>query len=681
MLNFDMKGNILLSAAMALMAATASFAAEPVDSLDTTGVALEEVSVVGRKLSTRKLKGSATDTEVITSAELLRAACCNLGESFATNPSVDVSYSDAATGARQIKLLGLSGAYVQMLTENIPNLRGAAMPYGLGYVAGPWIQSIQVSKGASSVKNGYESISGQVDIEYKKPQADREVSANLYGDMMTKAEVNANANWWLGGGVSTAVLFHAEDLFNPHDGNGDSFVDMPRNRQLAVMNRWAWMGRNNVAQGGVKFLGEKRRSGQLGGHHSSNHGGVEPYLVDIATNRFEAFAKNAYIFDKVNDGNVAGIVSFSSNDQRSNFGHRDYDVVQNSLYLSLMFERKWQEGRHALSTGYNLNFDHFRQVYAGYAADSPVAPHDVEAVNGCYGQYTYSPSSLLVVMAGLRYDYNSRHGHMVTPRLHARLNPSDWLSAHASIGRGFHSPRVMAENHYVLSSSRLVVAEGSIGIEDAVNSGIGATATFYADNRPLAFSVEYYHTYFRHRMVADFDSDPYAVVFKNVDGTRSHSLQFELNWQFLPDFDLTAAYRMNRAPVNVGFGDEELPLASRSKGLVSVSWQPDMSIWQVDLTAAFNGSGRMPRPYELPDGGLSWPRRYGAFTQLNAQVTRNFRHWSVYAGGENLTGYRQKNPIIGANDPFSPGFDATMVYAPLHGALFYVGLRVNFTRY
>ena len=277
------------------------FAQEPADSVSS--VTLGGVEVSSRGPSTRKLRGSVTNTDVISSGELLRAACCNLGESFSTNPSVDVSYSDAATGARQIKLLGLAGSYVQMLTENIPNFRGSALPYGLGYIAGPWIQSIQVSKGASSVKNGYESLTGQINIEMKKPQADQQVAANAYVDSNAKVEINADGNIRLSKRLSTSLLLHGENTFASHDSNGDGFIDMPDLRQVALMNRWAWIGDSYIFQGAVKFLDESRHSGQDARHVHHAAPQEDLYTIDIDTQRWEGFVKNAYIFDHENDGN------------------------------------------------------------------------------------------------------------------------------------------------------------------------------------------------------------------------------------------------------------------------------------------------------------------------------------------------------------------------------------------
>lgn len=653
---------------------------EPADTTST--VELSGVEVTTKGPSTRKLRGSVTNTDVISSAELLRAACCNLGESFTTNPSVDVSYSDAATGARQIKLLGLSGTYVQMLTENIPNFRGSALPFGLGYVPGPWLQSIQVSKGASSVKNGYESITGQINIELKKPQADQQLAVNAYSDINGKAEINADGNLRLNRRLSTSLLLHGENTFASHDHNGDGFIDMPKLRQVTAMNRWAWMGSDYVFQAGVKYLDEQRRSGQ-DSKHSHPSGNEELYKIGIDTRRWEGFTKNAYIFDHENDGNVALILSGSYNDFSSFYGHKVYDTDQTNVYSSLMFERKWDEN-HALSTGLSFNYDNYRQQMR-LTHDTSVTPdksRDIESVVGAYAQYTFNIGTRLLLMGGLRYDYSSLWGSMVTPRFHARWNPGEFLTVHASAGRGMRTPHVMAENNFLLASGRRIIINPNIGMEDATNAGIGAGSTFYIANKPLTVSAEYYYTRFAHQLIADLDSDPHAVTFKDLEGRSfSHTCQIELSYPLLPDFSLTAAYRLTSVKTDYGNGLTNKPLTSRNKGLVSVSYAPCMGLWQFDVTASFIGSGRMPAPYRTESGAMSWAERYHPYAQLNAQITRNFRHWSVYIGGENLTAYRQKRPIIGAEDPWGTDFDATMVYAPLHGAIIYAGFRYTFTKY
>lgn len=640
---------------------------------------LDEI-VVSERRGIRKLRGAA-NTELISASELRRAACCNLGESFTTNPSVDVSYSDAATGARQIRLLGLSGSYVQMLAENIPSFRGAASVYGLGYVPGPWMQSIQVSKGASSVKNGFESITGQINIEMKKPQADPSLSLNAYYDSTNKVEVNADGNLHLGRNWSAGLLTHFENGFTSHDGNGDGFVDMPRIRQFSVMPRVACLGSRYVFQAAAKFIGERRTSGQHDNHQT--HAAIPVYRIGIDTKRVEAMTKNAFIFDRDNDGNIALIASASFHNQDATYGLRICDIDQREAYASLMFERKWNDV-HALSAGMSFNYDYIRYDYRLEALASLPRSRDIEreAVGGAYVQYTFNMDERLIAMAGVRYDYSDIYGSSMIPRLHLRYNPLADLSFHASAGRGLRSPHPLAEYSFLLASSRRIEIADLHGRESAWNFGAGATYEFYPGGKKMSLSAEYYYTRFSRQLTADLDTDPHAAIISATNRkSYSHSTQAEIAFEPLSQLTLSAAWRFTDVKVDYGHGLAEKPLISRNKALFTAGYSPRMGLWQFDVTCAINGGGRMPAPYTLSDGSASWRSRYKAYPSLNAQITRNFRRWSVYIGGENLTAYRQPDPIIGAADPWGPDFDATMVYGPLHGAIIYAGFRYNITKY
>lgn len=644
---------------------------------------LDEV-VVSNPRGLRKLN-RATNTELISASELRRAACCNLGESFTTNPSVDVSYSDAATGARQIKLLGLSGTYVQMLTENIPNFRGAASPYGLGYVAGPWMQSIQVSKGASSVKNGYESITGQINVEMKKPQTDPSLSVNAYYDIMNKVEANVDGNLHFGDSWSAGLLTHFENGFTAHDSDGDGFADLPAIRQIALMPRVAYLGRHYVFQAAARLINERRLSGQVDGH--GRHGGEQMasndlplYKIKIDTRRLEVFTKNAYMFDGDNEANIAMILSGSFHKQNAAYGMRDYSVDQREFYASLMYESNFN-GIHALSAGLSFNYDYFRNFTVNAGIEPPrFVEH--EAVAGAYGQYTLNIDDKLIAMAGLRYDYSDVYGSMVTPRIHLRYNPVSGLSLHASAGRGFRSPRPLVEYSYLLASSRRLIIAPGLKQESAWNMGTGVSYEFRPAGKKLALSAEYYYTDFTNRLLADLDADPHAAIISTRGrSSYSHALQAEVTFDPLSSLSLMLAWRFNDVRNDYGRGFESVPLTSPHKGLFTASFSPNLGLWQFDLSCSLNGAGRMPQPYTLGDGSLSWPERFNPYATLNAQVTRNFRHWSVYLGGENLTNYRQPNAIIGADNPWGAGFDATMIYGPLHGVNVYIGFRYNITKY
>ena len=643
-------------------------------------ILLNEVVIKGQNV--RKLKFNPGNSELITTAELTRAACCNLGESFTTNPSVDVSYSDAATGARQIKLLGLSGSYVQMLTENIPNLRGLAAPYGLGFIAGPWLSSIQVSKGASSVKNGYESITGQINVELKKPQTDRQMNINAYLDHEGKAELNFDGNLHSGKKWSGGLLLHGENSFFSHDQNDDGFIDMPKVSQISAMNRWAYLGSNYVFQAGLKGLWEKRRSGQIG-HHFHYTDGSHPYKINIDTKRVELFTKNAYIFDHENDGNVALILSGSFHDVGSTYGLRVYDASQFEGYASLMFERKWGS-LHALSAGLSLNYDNYRQKYRFLPQSDGMLIRlpERETVPGAYAQYTLNYDEKLIGMAGVRIDHSSLYGTFATPRLHIRYNPTYDLSFHLSAGSGSRSPHPLAEFSYLMASSREIILPAELKMEKGWNFGAGLSDTFNIFDRSFTVSGEYYFTLFNHQLAVDLNEDPHKAIISCNNKSRNHAFQVELNADIIQDMTLTAAYRFTDIKTDFGNGVYvKKPLSSTHKGLFTLNYAPDMGKWQFDVTLSVNGGGEMPTPYRLNDGSLSWSETFPTFCSLNIQVTKNFRHWSIYAGGENITNYRQKNPIISASDPWGPDFDATMVWGPLHGAVAYIGFRYNITKY
>lgn len=645
------------------------------------GLSLGEVNVVRRRFGTTKLRSSAMNVDIISSAELSRAACCNLGESFVTNPSVDVSYSDAATGAKQIKLLGLSGTYVQMMTENIPNYRGAAAPYGLGYVPGPWMQSIQVSKGSSSVKNGYESITGQINVEFKKPQLPEAdwVSANLFASSTGRYEANADATLKLSKRWSTSLLAHYENETMAHDANHDGFADIPRVEQYNLWNRWAYMGDHYVFQAGIKALSEWRNSGQV--NHGGNPG-QEFYKIGIDTRRYEAFTKNAYIFNKEKNTNLALILQGTFHNQDAVYGHKLYDVDQTNVYASLLFETEFSK-RHSLSTGLSFNYDGYDQRYRlTNDVELPrLKSFEKESVPGAYVQYTYNLEDKLILMGGIRGDYSSMHGFFVTPRAHVKYNPNEFVNFRLSAGKGYRTNHVLAENNYLLASSRKVRIAGDLDQEEAWNYGASISSYIPLFGKTLNLNAEYYYTDFLKQVVVDMDTDPHEIAFYNLNGrSYSHVFQVEANYPLFKGFTLTAAYRFTDAKTTYNGELKERPLTSRYKGLVTASYKTPLEIWQFDATLQLNGGGRMPSRYILEDGTPSWSARYGSFEQLSVQITRYFRRWSIYVGGENLTNFKQKNPIIDVANPWGENFDSTMIWGPVHGAKAYIGIRFNWAR-
>lgn len=655
---------------------------QPVPEVTDTVVSheLDEFVFTQKKRGTVKSYG-AENKSLINQTELFRAACCNLGESFTTSPSVDVSYSDAATGARQIKLLGLSGTYVQMLTESMPAFRGAASPYGFRYVPGPWMKSISVSKGCSTVKTGYESITGEINIEYLKPQDEPGFTANAYFDSDMKLELNADGNIHIKDGLTTEILAHFEDRFGVHDGNDDGFADMPDIRQVNLNNRWQWRAGRYVFHGGLSMINEKSDAGQTSAHNHSNSKMEDRYLIDLYTRRYEGYMKHAYVFDPDRNGNLAFIGAVNMHQLDATFGRKGYGVNEKGAYARLMYETDLG-GLHNLSTGLSFNYDYLGQTLktAHTPDQGPETIREREGVVGAYAQYTLNYNDRLIVMAGLRADYSSRYKWFATPRFNIKYSPVEMLNLRVSVGKGYRTVHPWAEYNNLLASGRTIVVE-QLQQEEAWNYGISADYTLKLGTHKIIMNTEYFYTDFKSQAVVDYDSNPGFLTIAQLEGkSYSHTFQADVTWESPFGVSVTGAYRLNDVKSTYSGKLLEKPLTSRYKALATVSYSTPLELWQFDVTFQMNGGGRLPAPYMLPDGNMSWGPRFKAFPQLNIQATRWFRHFSIYAGGENLTNFKQKNPVVWSTDPWSSYFDPTTVWGPIHGAMAYVGIRFNFGR-
>jgi len=670
---------------------------------------LQEVKVVARKAGTSRLAG-AVNGIAVNKDELFKAACCNLGESFTTNPSVDVAYTDATTGARQIKLLGLSGTYVQMLTENLPNFRGAAIPYALGYVPGPWMKGIQVSKGSASVKNGYESITGQINVDYLQPEDEQQVEVNLFGDTKSRIEANADANVHLSDKWATEILLHHENILKNHDDNGDGFYDMPGREQYNVQNRWVYKGDKYIFHGGIGALKEIRTSGQ-DAEHSHIHEGASSdgtsasssseasaqgiYRIKLHTNRYEGYMKHAFILNKEHGTNIAFMGSASMHQLNVQYGNKLYDLNEKNVYGSLMFETNFST-QHNLSVGLSLNHDYLGQrtnvnIFPRPTTDAERNPYilsemqrqnEKETTPGAYTQYTYTLGTKLTAMAGVRLDHSSIYGTFFTPRFHLKYTPIDAISIRLSAGKGYRTVFGLAEYNYLLASGREFQITGDgLKQEEAWNYGVSTAFYIPMFGKTLKLNAEYYYTDFKNQAVVDYDYNSGYILLDNLQGkSYSHTFQIDASYPLLKGLEITAAYRLNDVKCTYGMDKDlkEKPLTSKYKALFTASYKTPLGLWQFDATVQLNGGGRNPKPYQLADGTPSWDSRFHSFEQVSAQITRWFRHWSIYVGGENLTGFKQKTPIYGASNPWGKDFEPTLVWGPVEGRMFYAGVRIHF---
>ena len=636
---------------------------------------LNEVEIAARQKATYINPIKAIAVQEITSENLKRAACCTLAGSFENNASVDVNYSDAVTGAKQIQLLGLSGIYTQMMTEIIPNFRGLASTFGLNYVPGNWMNGIQVSKGTSSVRNGYESITGQINVDYKEPLPNKseKVFFNLYANSMAMTDFNFNVRTKVGKQDGIMLFGHVSHNFMKMDGNGDSFMDDPVTTQYNVFLRY-----NHPHTGhfgcklGIKALKENRLGGQIDfdPKHRLDEG-YNLFGIGINTERYEAFAKCGYHFDR-KDTSIGLQQQVTYHKMDSYYGLTDYNANQLSYYANLLFDSYIVNDHHTYSIGASYTYD----KYDEHLNDSTL--QRVEQVPGAFAEYVFNDNHHWSVIAGFRTDYNTYYQKMLyTPRLHVRFKTHDDFALRLSAGKGYRSPNILAENSTMLASARVIRFLDTPKMEDAWNYGINLTKSITFGWRELILQADFYRTDFINQIVLDRDADAHEIRIYNLDGkSYSNSAQIEANCEIFKDFDLTLAFRYNDVKMTINDTLREKPFVNRYKGLISMSYAP--GTWQFDFTTQFNGDCRVP---DLSDNATAMANhqnigRSPFYVIMNAQITKKLgEHWELYVGGENLTNYKQDYPIISAENPTSEDFDASMVWGPLSGIRGYLGVR------
>ena len=634
--------------------------------------AIDEVVKIGKAKAEKLFTKEPIHTSAITSAGLKHAACCNLSESFENNASVDVSYSDAVTGAKQIQMLGLSGIYSQLLSENIPSMRGLARNYGLTYVPGAWLESIQISKGAASVRNGYESVTGQINAEFKKPNESDRFSLNVFADNNQRYELNADGAIPINEYLSTMAFIHADRMQSSLDHNNDGFMDHPNVEQYNLYNRWFFLKDNLEIQAGVKALSENRQGGQLSFNYNLPRVSSNGFGIDVNTKRMEAFTKIGIISQNRENTSWAFIGSYASHNQKSFYGLNTYNAQQNSFFANALFMTYIGNTSHGISTGLSLTSD----LYNETLNDSNFLKN--EHVPGVFTEYTFKPNEELTAMLGARIDRNSRFGTLFTPRAHIRYELFHPLTLRVSAGKGFRSPLAIAENTSLLASSKQFVFLEKIKMEEAVNYGTSLTWQPEISGKVLNMSIEFYRTNFENQLIVDMEQNVGEVIFYNLKGNSySNSIQLETSYEILKGLDITAAYRLIDAKTTINGKLQEQPLSNRYKGLLLFNYATPMSKWQFNYTIQFNGGGRLPE-IQISENEILTNREFPAYTIMNAQITRRIKGVELYIGAENLSSYMQENPVIAADSPFSKYFDASQVWGPLSGAMYYLGLRYSF---
>ncbi|MFM2392091.1 MAG: hypothetical protein RLZZ546_68 [Bacteroidota bacterium] len=644
--------------------------------LKESEIDLKGVQIVGRKKSMSISYISPIKLRKISQKELTKAACCNLSESFETNPAVDVSYTDAVTGTKQIEMLGLAGPYVQITRENMPDVRGLASIYGLEFIPGPWVESIQLNLGTGSVVNGFESIAGQINVELKKPSDDERLFVNGYYGSGGRIEANVIASTPISDRFDTNVLLHGNVRAQAHDNNFDGFLDMPKGGGFSLANNWKYYGDNgNEGNFGFKVTSTDNTSGQDNSHHEGIHPpGYVLWKANIQSNRYEAWLKRGKAFlDKPNTSigfQLGGILY----DQKSNFGARTYNGDQKMLYANLIYQTTIKNKDNKITMGTSFQAENTEEQLGtqNYIRN--------EYVPGIFGEYTYSKNEKIDIVLGLRADYHNNFGLFVTPRLHTRYALSQWTVLRGSIGRGQRTANIIAENIGALASSRSFIIENEetktpygLQAEVAWNYGLNLMHDF---NDKMQFNLDLYLTNFQNQVVVDYDQNTSQLWFYNLDGkSYSRSIQTQLDYTLLRGLDIRLAYRYNDVKVQYKSGLLAKPLVSPHRAFCNLAYE--VKGWRFDYTINWQSPKRIANTLSNPEE-YRLDTRSKSFSVSNAQITKSFpQAFEFYIGGENIFNFQQSNPIISGGEPYGQYFDASQVWGPVFGSMYYIGFRYS----
>ena len=641
---------------------------------------LNEVTIFSRKMTSYIPNLNPIRTQIMTGSELLKAACCNLSESFETNPSVDVSYNDAVTGSKQIQLLGLSGNYTQLTVENLPGPRGLATPLGLNSIAGPWIESIQLTKGVGSVANGFESIAGQINVELKKPESAEKLLGNIYVNGFGKTDLNVNLATKLNTNWSTALLLHDNFLNKAVDMNNDGFKDLPTGNELSLVNRYKYDNSKGVlAQFGIKVLNDKKLGGEINFDPNRDKNTQNHYGLSINTERYELFGKMGYVFPQQKYKSIGLQMDGIDHQQNSYFGLTNYNAQQQSFYSNFIYQSIIHSTIHKFRTGLSFQYDKYNEDFKlnNYSRK--------EIVPGAFFEYTYTPNEQWSMVAGVRADDNNLYGAFITPRFNLRYEPFKGSTIRLSAGRGQRTANIFAENNSVFVSARQVTIDSKVaGVayglnpEIARNKGISVDQKFNFLGNSATFGIDYYRNDFNNQVVVDLENAR-LVQFYNLSGkSYSNSFQAELNLTPLKKLDLRLAYRYFDVKQTYNQQLLERPLIAKNRAFLSIDYASS-NTWKLNYTITYNGKKRITNTADNPS--IYQLSTYSpSFVLMNVQVSKTFSKqypMDIYVGAENITNFFQQNSILAANTPFSSFFDASMLWGPTTGRMFYFGWRIK----
>jgi outer membrane receptor for ferrienterochelin and colicins len=624
-----------------------------------SGQLVQDIVVNGQKQPHGISKMKTLHVEELTSAEFRKAACCNLSESFETNATIDVSMSDAISGAKKIQMLGLDAVYTQLQFENIPFLRGLESAHGMSVIPGTWLESIQITKGTGSVVNGYESMAGLVNFEFKKPQEMPRLGINAYQNRFGRTELNLQGGQQLNERWHMGLFASGATIYGNIDHNQDGFRDQALSNTFNLLQRFSYQGPRMEAQLGVQAYSDNKFGGQ------TTYTRVQPigYGMELASEHLSLFSKTGF-FGKKPAQSLGIIAQLKFQNMSGLYGLRTFMGTERRAYLNAIYDDIIVSADHKIKAGASFQYLSLSQWAGQPFGTQVVGSERIEWVPGVFAEYAYSGNRLSAVV-GARFDQHNLAGAQFSPRAHLKYAISPQLDLRLTGGRAWRLPNFVADNLSLLASSKTWIADQALLPEISWNVGASLMQGFSFKKRKGSLSLDAYHTRFSQQLVADRDTLSGAVVFKNLqDNSLATVIQAEFSYAVLKGLDLRLAYKFQDVRALFDGTLQTQVLLPRQRLFANMAYQTRNKRWNYDLTYSRYSAVR------LPQGGQGSP-----WGLLNAQVTRNWKALELYAGGENLLNVMQHHPIVGVQDPFGENFDATEIWSPIMGWNVYLGLR------
>ena len=605
--------------------------------------------------------------ENIGAAELKKAACCNLSETFETNASVDVNITDAVSGAKKIHMMGVDGVYTQIQFENIPYLRGLESSFGLNSMPGTWIQSMQITKGTGNVVNGYESMVGLVNIELKKPASMEKLFLNAYTNRFGRAELNFNSGFVLGEKWTSGIFAHASTTPFKFDENRDGFRDFTNGTNFALFNRYQYQGKKMEAQLGWNAYWDNKIGGQMT-FDGTNADTSSIYGVTLDSRHIDLYAKTGFFLKKPQHS-FGVVYNVKYQTLTADFGPRRFEGVEKRAYINAIYDGIIDNSSHKFKLGSSFVYSDMDQAVDTLNNDR------LEIVPGAFGEYSYTGARLSAVL-GARADYHNIFGLQASPRIHLKYALTEYTDLRATAGKGWRVPNYLIDNVSLLASSRDWIAPDSIQPEVSWNMGGSFVQRFKLFKNAHSITVDFYHTRFENQLIIDRDADLNSIIFNSLQGKSfSNSLQVEIEVNAGKRVVLRGAYKWLDVKATYGGKLQQKVMIPQHRGFLNISYTSRNRRWLFDVTGSVFGEARLPVS-QLPGGLTTADLTSKVYPIVNAQITHIFKNWEFYLGGENLTNYTQQNPIIDAENPFSNEFDATRIWAPVMQMNIYAGFRL-----